>query len=95
MEERLQRAVGLAGMGVHRRHLSAFGTKPVSRMPSGVEDVVTHVGIEVQAAHRLHHAAGPVDVDAVLPAFTGLEGERRVQCGQFAGHDGGNRRSST
>jgi hypothetical protein len=43
------------------------------------EDVLAEVGLERLAADLLDRLAGPVDVDAVLPALAGVEHQRRPQ----------------
>ena len=59
--------------------MSGSGSKRVSRMPRGLEDLLTTELVDATAVDLLHHLAEPVDADAVVPARAGVEQQRVVR----------------
>ena len=55
----------------------------------GIEDVLLQVLAQALAADLFNHLACPVDVDAVFPAFAGVEQQRQGQGFVFAFGDAG------
>ena len=51
--------------------------------------MVLEIGFQILPTDRLDHAADPVDVDAVLPARAGIEGEGGIQRREQPGARGG------
>jgi hypothetical protein len=55
--------------------------------PDGREDVFSEEVAEGSAAHPLHRFPDPIDVDAVIPSFTRIEGQRQHQRSVLARDD--------
>ena len=73
----VQRPVRLARVHLHRARRSnpAADRSCCRACPAAAKMCCLHVGFQVLPAGRLHHAAGPVDVDAVFPALAGFEAQ--------------------
>ena len=56
--------------------------------PERSEDVLSEVRLESLAAQPLDQLADPVEVDAVLPAFAGVEHQRHLQGNELGAADG-------
>src|SRR4029077_1713042 len=76
----LQRPVGLAPMPTRlARPLRRRYDKAGVVHAEWFENVLPEMYIQWLAAHRLHDAADPIDVAAVLPALPGIEHQRRAR----------------
>src|SRR5690242_19787325 len=86
--DRRERSVRLAGMHADEpRALRGADPEAGVAHAERVEDMALQVAVEPLAARFLHHLAGPVDVDAVLPALARIEDERHRERVVLAGDD--------